>query len=83
MLYFRSVFTLLLLKSVKYPSIPKETKGRALCMCFGQDLKKKLALETSMVVVASRMLMRELQGHRNVVNIILSLVDLCRNSGKN
>lgn len=47
------------------------------------DLKKKSALETSMVVVASRMLMRELQVHRNVVKIILSLVDLCRNSGKN
>lgn len=36
-----------------------------------------------MLVVASRMLMKELQGHTNVVKVILGLIDLSRNSGKN
>lgn len=77
------MFTSLLLKSAKYPSIPKGTKGRALYMYFGQKFKRKLALEASVVVVAPRMLLREPQGHSNVVKVILGLVDLSRNSSKN
>ena len=55
-------FIFFLLQSAKYLGIPKRTKGRALSVFFGQNLKEKLALETSMVVVSFRMLMREPQG---------------------
>lgn len=51
-------------------------------MYFGQKFKRRLALEASMVV-ATRMLLREPQGHSNVVKVILGLVHLSKNSGKN
>lgn len=58
-------------------------KPREVIYVLYPELKRKLALEASMVVVASRMLMKELQGHTNVVKVILGLIDFSRNSGKN
>lgn len=77
------MFIFFLFISAEYLSIPKGNKGRALCVCFGQNFKGKLALEASTVVKAFRMLVREPQGRGHVFKVMLGLVDLSRNSGEN
>lgn len=74
------MFIFILLKSAQYLSIPKGTKGRALCMCIGQNFK--LALETSVAGVVFRMLMGKSHGRSHVFKVMLGLVDLSRSSSE-
>lgn len=71
---------------LKVPNIPKsigKLREGLYIYALARTLRRSRPLEANMVAVASRMLMREPKGRRNVVMIILGLGDLSRKSGKN